>query len=383
MPFVDLYPCSSSEYEFRTLVDAHDYLGEWMPAILKQPMGKTSSTASAWSPTLHLDLPLSSESLPLKKRLVLSSPGYALDTQVGTFNNWHQSFCQESVYLRSLKPSEGSLLGRSESSEGDGVSDMQEGLTLTMSSSSSPSSHETARRTKRSLTEKLKIGDGILTSFCFPLFSKFNSTGVHYLGFEDRFDETFTCESSQLAPFRTKSARKVTTASEYVDKMLSSVWSGTNADRTLKSNHVIVRMRCFWLSESGGAGLLRLLVPVTMTMEALLAEYFTVLRLPSEHLKYASLCQINVLQAYHHILDKRLDPFSKLSAGSCNISDYIGGSTPGVQILSKSFTVGELVHGDHQSVNFDEQSNAALLLDVLLSLSNFDNIRTLQLSVQF
>lgn len=104
------------------------------------------------------------------------------------------------------------------------------------------------------------------------------AVGVHFLGHSDRYDETLTSSSWRIAPFRTRSSRPVDLCMQRVREIIDNTGMNTCVWGAVKGS-MEVRLRCLWLMQQPGCGLLRVQVPPTLTIGELLREFCAIMNI--------------------------------------------------------------------------------------------------------
>ena len=129
---------------------------------------------------------------------------------------------------------------------------------------------------------------------------------IHFFGHGERFDEALPANSSRLVPFRTRTRRTpsiyTTAVRDMVNRsgLLSSAWNP-------HPHSIHLRVRCLWLASSRGAGMLRVLVPPTLTMQELMSDFCQVFTLGAGRKTAA---RINQAEAVRYAMARRLDPIT-------------------------------------------------------------------------
>lgn len=151
-------------------------------------------------------------------------------------------------------------------------------------------------------------------------FSYSRLVQVGFLGHESRYDEAIACGSPRLAPFRSRSTRPVSMCMNRVEQIASDtglqqcIWDAS-------PDGIKIRIRCLWLCNVPGAGMMQMMIPPFLKVAAVLDEYCDVMGINRDNVAAA---KIDVREAVRFSLCRRsnvdFEPFSNETSSSTSTS---------------------------------------------------------------
>ena len=164
------------------------------------------------------------------------------------------------------------------------------------------------------------------------------STAVnsHFLGYQERWDESIPRFSRRFAPFRSRTQRPMTRAVEDMKIMeetlgVTSSLSGIVYD---ERDSIRVRLRCLWLASRPGAGLVRYLVVKLTILNEIISDFCSIMNIPRGRCRVAKIDMIQAIESLKERFHKVYtfdDDTPALEKGVCYLDPSLSVSDAGLR----------------------------------------------------